>query len=115
MPASKYIAAREDDRRKKISITRQLNKLADIVKELEERGPTLGVTHSSYVGSMRLRADIALNLLKKCMPDLKAIEISGNMIVTHNDLTQADLAMKLTAAGLDADEVIANLGSTTTH
>ncbi len=47
--------------------------------------------------------------------DRKAVEYSGGIAVTHNDMTQADLALKLTAAGLDADEVIANLVSATTH
>ncbi len=106
-----YEIVKERDRRAKISITRQLNKLFEIVEELEKKGPTLGVSDSSYIGSMRLRADIAMNLLKKRLPDLKAIEHSGNMNMVHRDMTQADLAMRLTAAGLDPDMVIADLQS----
>ncbi len=104
-----YELVKEEDRRAKISITRQLNQLTDIVDELEKRGPKLGAGDSSYIGAMRLRADIAMNLLKKRLPDLKAIEHSGNMSMSHRDMTQADLAMKLTAAGLDPDMVIAEL------
>ena len=70
MPGRKtdYAKVREQDRRDKISITRCLNKLTDIEKELETNGDDLNVP------ALRLRADISMNLLKKRLPDLKAVD-----------------------------------------
>lgn len=69
----RYQKVREEDRRAKISITRCLSKLFEIEKELEEDEKSLNVP------ALRLRADISMNLLKKRLPDLKAIEHSGSI------------------------------------
>ncbi len=50
-------------------------------------------------------------LLRKTLPDLRHTEHSGDMTMTYQEMSQQDLMLKLASAGLDADEVIANLGS----
>ena len=69
---TRYQKIREEDRRLKISITRHLQQLDEIQKELKDDNGALNVS------ALRLRADISLNLLKKRLPDLKAIEHSGS-------------------------------------
>ncbi len=44
-------------------------------------------------------------------PRLAQVQHSGDMTLVHRDMTQADLAMRLTAAGLDPDVVIAGISS----
>ncbi len=44
-------------------------------------------------------------------PRLAQVQHSGDMTLVHRDMTQDDLAMRLTAAGLDPDMVIADLQS----
>ncbi len=44
-------------------------------------------------------------------PRLAQVQHSGDLTMVHRDMTQADLAMRLTAAGLDPDMVIADLQS----
>jgi len=75
---SHYQKAREQDRRDKISITKHLSKLIDIQKKLEENPDDLNVP------ALRLSADISLNLLKKRLPDLKAIEVTGELNHQHS-------------------------------
>ena len=70
-----YSKTLEEDRRAKISITKQLKKLTDIQEELENNSSELG---AARVGALRLCADISLALLKKRLPDLKAVEHSGD-------------------------------------
>ena len=70
-----YEKVREQDRRDKISITRCLKQLSEIEKELKKNSDEMNVP------ALRLRADISLNLLKKRMPDLKAMELIGEL--TH--------------------------------
>ena len=72
-----YEKVREQDRRDKISITKHLNQLTDIQAKLENNGEDLGKDSGPYISSLRLRADISLALLKKRLPDLKAVELSG--------------------------------------
>lgn len=69
---TRYEKALEEDRRAKISITKQLNQLADIQENLESNWQNLD---NAKVGALRLRSDIALKLLAKRMPDLKAIDV----------------------------------------
>ena len=71
-----YSKALEEDRRAKISITKHLKKLTDIQEELENNSSELG---AARVGALRLRADMSLALLKKRLPDLKAVEYSGDV------------------------------------
>ena len=88
---TKYEKAREEDRRAKISITRHLNQLSDIQKELEENWRDMG---TAQVGALRLRSDISMNLLKKRLPDLKQSDdtltvdgdVNQNITVTVPDL-----------------------------
>ena len=77
---TKYAKAREQDRRDKISITRCLNKLFDIEKELEENQSEMNVP------ALRLRADISVNLLKKRMPDLKMTELKGFITLKGSEM-----------------------------
>ena len=72
-------AQAEEDRRAKISVARQMDKLADIEREIEElcKVNPGGRIDAGMVGALRLRTDIVFNLLKKKLPDLKAIELTG--------------------------------------
>ena len=80
----------EKDRRDKISITRCLTQLyevqdtlsellapKEIIEDGEVVGHYVGRIDNGLVGALRLKSDIALALLKKRMPDLKQIELSG--------------------------------------
>jgi len=80
---TKYEKAREKDRRDKISITQHLKQLSEIQVKLEDNYENMS---TAQVGSLRLRADISLALLKKRLPDLKATEHSGE-IKTSSRLT----------------------------
>ena len=93
-----YESVREEDRRAKISIVRCLKKLSDIEEELEKNGEGLGPGAGPYIGSLRLRADIALKLLNKRLPDLKAVEHSGTIGDRPiEELDDGDLAGELAA------------------
>ncbi len=76
---TKYEKAREQDRRDKISISKHLKQLSEIQVKLEDNYENMS---TAQVGSLRLRADISLALLKKRMPDLKATEHSGAIQTT---------------------------------
>lgn len=76
---TKYEKAKEKDRRAKISITRHLKQLSEIQVKLEDNYENMS---TAQVGSLRLRADISLALLKKRLPDLKATEHSGEIETT---------------------------------
>ena len=73
-----YQKVREEDRRAKISISRHLKKLFDIQKELENNADDVNVP------ALRLSADISLRLLQKRLPDLKAIEHTGEVNQIHS-------------------------------
>lgn len=73
-----YQKVREEDRRAKISIAQHLKKLIDIQKKLENNDEDLNVP------ALRLSAEISLNLLKKRLPDLKAIEHTGEVNQIHS-------------------------------
>jgi len=73
-----YQRVREEDRRAKISIAKHLKKLFDIQEKLENDDGELNVP------ALRLSADISLRLLQKRLPDLKAVEFSGEVKQVHS-------------------------------
>lgn len=107
-----YRAIREQDRRDKISITKHLNKLADIQKDIDELcaerweglfyedGEPANLRKAidaGRIGAMRLNADISLRLLNKRLPDLKAIEHSGSIGDKRpEEMDESELAAELT-------------------
>ena len=80
-----YRQALEKDRRDKISITRCLTHLTEIEEEVRglcrpikgENGELMPRISAAHIGALRLRADINMALLKKRLPDLKAVELTG--------------------------------------
>lgn len=104
MPArSKELEAfkkeKERDRRAKISITRCLQQLTEVQADLEQiLQPTVFIDQETgeqteiaprinpaHIGALKLKADIAFRLLAKRMPDLKAVEHTGE-VATANRL-----------------------------
>ena len=87
-----YRKIREQDRRDKISISKHLRKLSDIQEELQNKPDDINVS------ALRLSADISLSLLKKRLPDLKAIEHSGSIgDKQHEEMNVAELTAELAA------------------
>jgi hypothetical protein len=69
----------------KVKGMRLLGKLADIAKEAKTAAP-------ADIARLKLQADIYFGLLKKVLPDQKALEITGD--VTYRDesqMTRAEL------------------------
>ena len=50
------------------------------LKEIAEKAETV---EASQVPALRLKADIYCRLLAKCLPDLKAVELSGDVTQQH--------------------------------
>ena len=63
----------------KVKGMRLLGKLADIAKKANDCAP-------QEIPALKLQADIYFGLLKKVLPDQKALEITGD--VTYRDETQ---------------------------
>jgi hypothetical protein len=69
-----------------------VRRLKEIVVKAEDCEPTA-------VPALRLQADIYLKLLGKCLPDLKAVEHSGNVGHTYDSALDALLNGRRTEAG----------------
>ncbi len=67
------------------------------------------VTGKIEMSSTQVRA--AEILLKKCIPDRKSVEHSGEIVSPYQQMSQEELMIKLTVAGLDPDVVIAGISS----
>ena len=71
----------EEDRRAKIQSDHHIDKLLEIQGKCDEieDGAAGGRVDAGRVGNLKLKADISFRLLSKVMPDLKAIEHSGEV------------------------------------
>lgn len=68
----------QDAVRLKVKGMRLLGKLTDIAKEAAKA--------EANIPALKLQADIYFGLLRKAVPDLRSLEITGD--VTHHDITQ---------------------------
>ncbi len=69
------------------------------VRRLKEIVAKADGCEAAAVPALRLQADIYLKLLGKCLPDLKAIEHSGNIGHTYDSAVEALLNGRRTEAG----------------
>ena len=76
------------------------------IEKICEIAPTLD---KEQVPGYRLQLDAAMGLLKKCLPDLKQIEVSGQVQHFHEKMTQAEIHGVLLSSGLDPEAVFKQL------
>ncbi len=82
---------------------RNLNKIHDRVKE------KWSTMDSDQIAASRLQADINFKLLCKVMPDLKMVEIQGEMKHLHQHMSRGEVDGLLLAAGIEPDEAFKQL------
>ncbi len=87
---------RREEARKGARLKLQAGQFVRRLKEIAERADR---AEPSAVPGLRLKADIYMKLLAKCLPDLKSIEHSGTMTHQHiQELSEAELA-RIAAGG----------------
>ena len=82
---------------------RNLNKIHDRVKA---KWHTMD---SDQIAASRLQADINFKLLSKVMPDLKMVEIQGEMKHLHQQMSRGEIDGLLLASGIEPDEAFKQL------
>lgn len=71
-------------------------KAGQFVRRLKEIAEKAESVEPSMVPALRLKADIYIRLLGKCLPDLKAIEHSGEITNTHvTELSDEEIDARL--------------------
>ena len=99
---SRLKAQREEDYRAKLKTSwyiQTIHKIAEIAPSLDKE----------QVPGYRLQLDACMGMLKKCLPDLKQIEVSGEVRHFHEQMTQAEIHGVLLSSGLDPEAVFKQL------
>lgn len=82
---------------------RNLNKIHDRVKAKWH------VMSNEQIAASKLQADINFRLLSKVMPDLKMVEIQGEMKHLHQHMSRGEIDGLLLQAGIEPDGAFAQL------
>ena len=99
---SRLKAQREEDIRAKLRTSWYIT----TIHKIAEVAPTLD---KEQVPAYRLQLDACMGMLKKCLPDLKQIEVAGHVHHSHEEATQDQLVGRLLEVGLDPDAVFRTL------
>ncbi len=97
---------RQEDWRESLKIKAYLNNLNVIHDRVKSKWHRM---NSDQIAATRLQADINFKLLGKCLPDLKMVEINGEMKHLHHDMNRAEIDGLLLSSGIDPDEAFGQL------
>lgn len=97
---------RQEDLRETLQAKAYLNNLNKIHDRLKSKWHLMT---NEQTAASKLQADINFRLLSKCLPDLRQIEINGELNHMHHDMSRAEIDGMLLAEGIDPSEAFEGL------
>ncbi len=97
---------RQEDWRETLQVAAYLKNLDVIHSRVKAKWHRMT---SEQIAATKLQADINFRLLSKVMPDLKMVEIQGEMQHMHHDMTRSEIDGMLLASGINPEEAFGQL------
>lgn len=99
-------ANRQEDLRESLKAHAYIKNLNTIHDRIKSRWHRMD---SDQIAACRLQADINFKLLSKVLPDLKMVEIQGELHHMHTDMSREEIDGMLIASGINPEEAFGQL------